>query len=349
MQKATAAIFDATRRSFRLQEMPKPEVNGTEILVRNEYVTLCRSDLKTYRGERQEKNPTILGHEVCGRIEAFGPEAAREDEEGQRLVRGDRITWAVFASSPEDPSALEGRPQKAKDLFKYGHEQHQPGCSWHGGLAEYTLLRPNSIIVKVPEVISLPVAAMLNCAAATMAGAMRLAGSVEGKRVLITGAGALGLMGCAMSATAGAAHITAVDPHEHRRNMALRFGAQWAAAPGQMTEQADVVLETSGSPEAMEATAALLQTGGRAVWVGAVFPQRAVQLDAESLIRGLHTIKGLHNYNRQDLLQAVGFVGAHFHHFPFAELVEAEFGLTQVGAAFAYAVEQRPLRTGIKI
>lgn len=349
MQKATAAIFDAAVQRFELVDLPVPEPVGSEIRVRNTYVTLCGSDLKTYTGERKEKNPTILGHEVCGHIDAFGPTACRQDASGRPLNRGDFVTWSVFASAADDPQSLAGRPQKAASLFKYGHEQHRADCSWHGGLAAYTILRAGSTVLKVKKSIPASVVALVNCALATATGALRLAGSLRGQRVLIAGAGALGLMSCAVSKDAGAAHVAVVEPDAARRDFAGQFGVKETFSPEEATGRFDLILETSGAPSAMERALEMLAIGGRCVWLGAVFPQRKVQVSAEALIRGVNTIRGLHNYNRTDFIKALNFMERNYDRFPFDCIIQHEFPLAEVNSAFEYAITAKPLRVGVRI
>jgi alcohol dehydrogenase len=349
MKKAKAAIFDAGPGTIELQSVELPQPQGQEIRVRNAYTTLCSSDLKTYNGDRKEANPTILGHEVCGTIDAFGPNAPRKDESGQIIEHGDLVTWAVFVSPKDDPQSEAGRPQKAKGLFKYGHERHTSACSWHGGLAEYTILRPDSLVLKVKKEVPLPVTALANCAVATMAGALRVAEGLTGRHVLVSGGGTLGLVGCALCKAAGAASITVAEPNEHRRAMAREFGADKVFAPEQLSGAFDLIFETSGMPSSMENTLESLAIGGKAIWVGAVFPQRKLNLSAEQLIRRLHTIKGLHNYNRTDFINAVGFLEQFHSQFPFEKLIQREFPLSEVRQAFEYAISEKPFRAGVRI
>lgn len=111
----------------------------------------------------------------------------------------------------------------------------------------------------------------------------------------------------------------------------------------------DVVFDMSGSPDAMEAGLDMLAIGGTAVWVGAVFNTRRVQVNAESIIRRLITIKGLHNYNYEDFVAALDFISAHWKNFPFENVVEKEFSLEHANEAFEYALDQKPLRVGVRI
>ncbi len=351
-QKSTGrqSVFDAKTANWHFEDHSLPDPGTGELLIANEYVTLCRSDLKTYTGERSEKNPTVLGHEVTGRILKLGPGAPPQDERGDALNTGDRLTWAVFASAPGSKMDRLGIPQKAPDLFKYGHEQYTSEHAWHGGLATHTLLRRHTPIVKIDPSVPIKVAALVNCAVSTVAGAIRLAGSLSGKRVLISGGGTLGMFACAMAKENGAGQVWLSDPKARRLDWGRRFGADGGVFPQEVKKlTADLVIETSGAPVAMESSFGSLSIGGKAIWVGAVFPQRAVALDAEQVIRRLITIRGLHNYNRQDLITAVEFVERHYAHYPMAELVEQEYSLPDVRAAFQYGVQESPFRVGVKI
>jgi putative phosphonate catabolism associated alcohol dehydrogenase len=349
----TFVVFKGAGLPVELQTRPLPLLQEGEILVRNEYTTLCRSDLNTYAGKRTEKCPTILGHEIVGRIAGFGPGAPRTtDLRGQSLQEGDRITWGIYSSNPDDALSRQGIPQKAKDLFKYGHEQLTAESSFHGGLSTFTQLRPHTPIVAVSESVPLPVAALINCAVATVAGAMRLAGDVAGQTVVVSGAGMLGLVACAMSAVAGAQEVIAVDVDPSRLETALQFGANRNAEAAFMQHyhrKVGLVLELSGAPAAMENSLEWLQIGGTTVWVGGTFPQRNLQISGESLIRNLSTIKGLHNYNAQDLVRSVEFIEQNHDRFPFAELVYEMHSLEQSESAFQYALEKNPFRVGLRL
>ena len=70
--QSLAAVFHGTAAQIELQHLPTPVPRGAEILVRVESCTLCGSDLHSYEGRRKVPVPTILGHEIVGRIEAFG-------------------------------------------------------------------------------------------------------------------------------------------------------------------------------------------------------------------------------------------------------------------------------------
>ena len=335
---------------FTIQAQPLPELKAGEILVKNLCTTLCRSDIHTYLGKRIEKSPTILGHEIVGVIQELGPDAPIKDMRGAVLKLGDKVTWAIYASSPDDALSKVAIPQKAKDLFKYGHEQITALSQFHGGLSEHTLLRKNTPIIVLKAHLPNEVASLINCSVATVAGAVRLAGTIKDKSVAVYGTGMLGIIACAMVSKMGASKVIAIDENKERLAMAMQFGATESSLPIQSNHhKVDVVLEFSGSLTAMQDSINLLNIGGIVIWIGAVFPQPAVALNAEYIIRNILTIKGLHNYNNEDFVNAVNFIENNYTNFNFEQLVKTGFSLDQVTAAFDYAVAHNPFRVSIDL
>jgi len=359
-QFSTTAIFKTSQQLLELTKLEIPPLQKGEILVCNEYTSLCKSDLHTYTGKRQEKSPTILGHETVGRIVGFGESAPTQDGRGTTLQINDRISWAIFSSDPHSVLSQKGIPQKAENLFKYGHEQLTATCTLHGGLSQYTILRPNTPIVKLDETIPVQLASIINCSVATVAGALRLAEGVEGKTLLVSGAGMLGMVACAMAKTQGATTVVALDVDKQRLAWAKAFGADIILHTSDDLDKAlktqlgvgnpiDIVLEMSGVPDAIENTLDLLAIGGMAVWVGAVMPQRKLAISAEQIVRKLQTIRGLHNYNSDDFIAAVLFMEKYHLTFPFDKLIHDEFCLNDINEAFAYALHHNPFRVGVRI
>ena len=360
MFKSRIAVFDEANEKMMLKEHSLPALKEGEILVKNSFTTLCRSDINTFVGKRQEKTPTILGHEITGTIKKFGPKPCRNDARGNRLEIGDRITWGIFASDPESKMARKGIPQKGEDLFKYGHEKITNESSFHGGLADYIILRQHTPIIKIGDTMPDPVAAIINCAVATVAGSIRLAGDIRRKVVAVSGLGMLGTIACAMANKSGAFEVIGIDIDPERLEKVKEYGVnETIDALGSLEAELtrlyktkrpiDVVLEFSGAATAMEATLKALAIGGTAVWVGATFPQRDLKIDPEYVIRNLLTIKGLHNYNHSDFVRAVEFMEEYHDSIPFKKMVYSFDSLDSVNDAFDYAKNHNDYRVGIKI
>ncbi|MCF3108660.1 zinc-binding dehydrogenase [Niabella sp. CC-SYL272] len=354
--KATSMVFTGTGQPFRKKQSSLPYPGPGEILVQITYTTICTSDLHTYSGRRNAPCPCVLGHEIIGRIAVCGT-GKHTDDTGIPLYAGDLITWCVYAVDATSEMARKGMPQKSPGLYKYGHQQFSDTDSLNGGFASHCLLKKGTAVFKLPDAINPKIAAPINCTHATIAGALRLAGSVAGKNILVTGAGMLGLSACAMAKAGGAAHVYTLDQHPDRLAFSKKFGITQTFSSNlttheidarlSATEKIDVVIDTTGRPEVMTKGLELLSTGGCAIWVGAVFTQPATRVNAEMVVRKLLTIKGLHNYTIPDLEAAVGFITLHQHDYPFDALVGATFALDHLNEAFAAAGNGSYYRVGI--
>jgi alcohol dehydrogenase len=117
-----AAVFRGNAGTVELEKFPTPVPSGQEILVRVEACSLCGSDLHSFHGQRKVPVPTVLGHEIVGRICAFGPQALRKDASGRELTEGTRIIWGLVASCGECFFCRRGLTQKCVRATKYGHE-----------------------------------------------------------------------------------------------------------------------------------------------------------------------------------------------------------------------------------
>lgn len=352
-------VFEKPHQLLQTVSSKIPSLEDGEILVQINYATLCGSDLHTFCGLRQEPCPTILGHEIVGTIIELNAHSLLNDATGKQLTIGDTITWTVFASDPHTANYNSETPQKNDPLYKYGHRQITEQDTFHGGLSSHIILRRHTYIRILPKELPAPIAATINCAIATAAGAIRLAGTIMGKKVLISGMGLLGLVCAAMCKEGGASQIVVTDIDDKRLALAKKFGAS-ETLNSKVTKLSELdslktangldrFIDMSGSPDAMEDGIEQLGVNGVAVFIGAVFKQRKLEIDAEQMIRRILTIKGLHNYNYQDFSTAVDFIIENWKKYPFSDLVEKEFSLEQVNEAFDYAVVNKPIRVGINM
>lgn len=341
-----AAVFHSVGTPFELCKVALPELQPGQTLIRITCCTICGSDLHTWSGARTGAMPTVLGHEIIGTVARLS-QPTTTTIDGRSLQLGDRVTWSVAASCGQCARCSSQLPQKCDSLFKYGHELCSAGEELSGGLAEYCVLQPGTAVMHLPSELSDAVACPANCATATVAAAIRHAGSLNGKRVLVTGAGMLGLTTCAMADSAGASHVCLCEPHATRRQQAVGFGARELVAEVN-ADDFDCVFEMSGNASAVEAAIRAAGIGGRIVLVGSVSPSRAVEVDPERIVRRLLTIAGVHNYRPDDLQTAVNFLQDAHQKYPFASLVEKTWPLAEVQAAFEFAMQARPIRVAVK-
>ncbi|MEX2212591.1 MAG: zinc-binding dehydrogenase [Phycisphaeraceae bacterium] len=359
---SSIAVFDDVRRALVLQRMAVPSLQVGEILVRVSMCTLCGSDLHTFTGRRSCCGSTILGHEVIGRIEAIADGTERVDYRGKPLNLGGRVTWAVAVGCGTCFYCQRNLPQKCERLVKYGHEPLKTSRHLRGGLSEYCVLASGTSVFTLPDDLPDEAACPANCATATVAGALRVGEMQPGETVLIQGAGMLGLTAAAMASARGASKVIVTDPDVRRLKLAEAFGATdlipigedgrtMVASVRAATEGrgADLAIELSGTPAAMERSPDSVRIGGRCVFVGAVFPDRALSIDGEQIVRRMLTLRGLHNYHPDDLGVALDFLAANHRRFPLASLVTGEFNLQQVQQAFEHAIQSNAVRVAVRM
>ncbi len=362
---ARAMVFDGPGKPLQLRHFELPELKPGEVLVKVAMTTLCGSDLHTLQGHRSTPCPTILGHEILGTVATLPSEGQATDVTGRPLSIGDRITWSVAVHCGECFFCQHELPQKCEHLFKYGHEPIRPQHALGGGLADYCHLAAGTTVFRVPEVLDDRVACPANCATATVVAAMRAAGicatdHCKDDVLLIQGAGMLGLTAAAMASSQQARDVIVCDIHAHRLRQAKQFGASHTVRVEQDSQAlqdvvmettrgrgVDLVLEMSGSPDAMETGMDLLRTGGQYIWVGAVSPARPVSLSAEKVVRKMLKIQGVHNYTPADLADALVFLESHQQNFQFATLVSKSFRLEEANAAFEEAANSGSLRVAV--
>ncbi|MEZ0364473.1 zinc-binding dehydrogenase [Mycobacterium sp. pUA109] len=318
------------------------------VLVEIDLATICGSDLHTVSGRRAAPQPGILGHEQVGRVVAVGSALPHTRGNGSAVSVGDRVVWSVTASCGQCRNCARGLGQKCLQLHKYGHERLADSWPLSGGFASHCLLLPGTTIVVVPASVPDAVAAPASCATATVAAALDAASArgLDRSRVLITGAGLLGVTAAAMAKQAGASVVVS-DPDPARRAWATRFGADDVIGTTRQPTGFDVAIELSGAADAVETCLASLDVGGYAVLAGSVATTRPAAVDPEHVVRNLITVTGVHNYGPSHLQAAVDFLAAHHDRYPFRELVGHAYGLDRIGEALHAAAGSNLLRQAI--
>jgi len=354
--ESLAAVFSGESGRVRLQSLQTPVPQSGELLVRVEGCTLCGSDLHSIEGRRTVPVPTVLGHEIVGRIEQLGAGEPLFDVAGQPLSLGDRIVWAIVASCGQCFYCQRGLPQKCRHAVKYGHEAFRPGYELLGGLAEHCLLTRGTAVVRIPPALSLSAVCPASCATATITAALEAAGDLRGQAICITGAGLLGLTAAAMARSSGASEVIVCEVNQQRRELAGRFGATRCCTPAELSETirdatggmgVDAAVEVSGAPAAFEALWPGLRLGAAAVLVGSVFPAAPVSLALEQVVRRNLSLRGIHNYAPVHLQRAIQFLETAGGEYDFGSLVSAWYPLQQISDALISAADPAAVRIGV--
>ncbi|PWJ22064.1 L-idonate 5-dehydrogenase [Jannaschia seohaensis] len=263
------AIVIHAARDLRLEERPAPPPPGPgEVAIEMATGGICGSDLHYYQhggiGEAiRLREPMILGHEVSGRIAAVG-DGVEGLSEGQ-----------LVAVSPSRPCGrckfcLEGAPNHCLNMRFYGSAMpfpHIQGAFRQHLIADASQCADATGLTPGEAAMAEPLAVCLH--------AMRQAGDLVGKSVLVTGVGPIGALCILAARRAGADRIVATDLSVFTREMALRVGADeardaraglddFAARKGTF----DVLFECSGVAAALAGAIPAMRPRGTIVQLG---------------------------------------------------------------------------------
>lgn len=245
-----------------VENRPVPVPAHDEVLVRVGSVGICGSDVHYFHegriGDFIVESPMVLGHEAGGTIVAVGA-----DVDPARI--GERVSIEPQRPSPTSKQSLAG----AYNLCPHMEFYATPPID--GAFAEYVTIQSH-FAFEVPESISDDAAALMEPLSVGIAAA-RKARITAGSRVLVTGAGPIGIIAVQVARAFGATEIIVSDIDADRRAQALKFGADIALDAIADDVQlrglgVDVLLECSGATPAVRAGLEALAPAGTAVLVG---------------------------------------------------------------------------------
>jgi putative phosphonate catabolism associated alcohol dehydrogenase len=273
---------------------------------------------------------------------AFGGNGELTSVDGRQLELGQRVIWSETLPCGNCDRCAAGVTAKCRTVRKVGHEAYDSSWALSGGYAEHVLLPTGMPIAVVADGVSDALAAPAACATATVMAVIERALPIAGKRVVVIGAGMLGLTAIAAAADAGASSVTAVDPAAERRDMAKQFGATAVVAAIGDVDQTDVLIELSGKATALQEGIGKLDVQGVAIFAGSVAPDGDIAVDPESVVRRHLTFSGVHNYEPRHLIQALDFLERTNTRFPWADLVAEPVPLDQIGRLLTGAPGTKP-------
>jgi L-idonate 5-dehydrogenase len=258
-------------KDLQIETRSEPKPSTGEVIVRFGAGGICGSDLHYYHegsvGNFELREQMVLGHEVAGEIVEIG--------EGVTKVRpGQRV-----AVNPTRPClhcryCLSGRSNLCQNVRFYGSAARFPHVQ--GGFADLFIATQDQC-VPIPDSLSYPAAACAEPLSVTLHAVAR-AGSLLGRRVLITGAGPIGILTIAAVRLAGAAEIVITDLFDEPLAVAERMGATRVVNVKTAVAELetfmrdggyfDTAIEVSGNIRGLENCIDATHPGGRIVQVG---------------------------------------------------------------------------------
>ncbi|MGB6470356.1 MAG: L-threonine 3-dehydrogenase [Candidatus Acidiferrales bacterium] len=277
-------------RGAAIESVPVPAPGATDVLVRVRAASICGTDLHIYDWDAWSASrirpPMTFGHEFCGFVEEVG-------EEVYSVKAGDFVSAEMHVACGHCRACRTGQRHVCQNVKILGVDAD--GC-----FAEFVKI-PVRNIWKVDPAIPEHYAAILD----PLGNAVHtvLAGDIAGQNVVVTGAGPIGLMAITVARACGCATVFATEVNAHRRELAKTMGADEALDPAtddvvaRVREAtgggADVLLEMSGHPTAIEQGFQMLRPGGRASLLGIPTGKVTLDLVNDVIFKGA-TVQGIY-------------------------------------------------------
>ncbi|GAB2867448.1 NAD(P)-dependent alcohol dehydrogenase [Streptomyces deserti] len=290
MTTVAAYAAPAAKAPLERTTIERREVGEFDVLIDIKFAGICHSDIHQAReGWGEAIFPMVPGHEITGVVSEVGPGVTR-------FRVGDRVgVGCMVDSCRECENCKAGLEQYCtRGMVGTYNALDKNGEPTYGGYSQKIVVDEN-YVVRIPDGLSLDVAAPLLCAGITLYSPLKRWGAGPGKKVAILGMGGLGHMGVKIAHALGA-EVTVLSQSLRKKDDGLKLGADhYYATSDPKTFQElqgtfDLIVSTVSAPLDFNAYLSLLKTEGALVNVGA--PEEPISLNLFSVIGGGKTLAG---------------------------------------------------------
>ena len=269
------ALVITKPRYAEVREVPRPVLRPSEILVRVRACGICGTDVHIYRGEYLAAYPVVPGHEFAGEVVEVGQLVTRFKPGGRVAV---------------EPNLNCGRCRYCiRGESNFCERWQAIGVTLPGGMAEFVAV-PESAAFNIAD-IPFSAAAFMEPLSCVLHGISKL-NLKFGERVLIVGAGPIGLMLAQCAQNSGVAVVVAdrVEPRlEFAEKLLACETASTAGGFGDVEKMAgggyDAVIDATGVPDVMEKLIGFTWRGGRILLFGVAPKNATMRLDPFEMFR----------------------------------------------------------------
>jgi threonine dehydrogenase-like Zn-dependent dehydrogenase len=332
--------------------VPDPEPGAISIRVRR--TSVCGSDLHIWRGDGLKetdppREPFVFGHEMMGTVAALG-KGVTHDALRRPLKEGDRVAFAYFFPCMSCYNCIRGEMGACK--FRGGRKPLSEWNVCNGGFAQYYYLRQPNFVFKLPDELTDEAAAPINCALAQVIDALHVGRVRFGDRVVIQGAGGLGVNAAAVARDMGAAKVIVIDGQKPRLALAMRSGAtdtidlsEYPTPAAridrvmQLTDGigADIVVEVVGFPAVVDEGVKMLRMRGTYLEVGHISPNSMVTFDVQKWVSNQVRFFAIQHYDPWIVKAGIDFMMRVKGKYAIADVVSHVFPLEKIDEAFRTA------------
>ncbi|MGV9931148.1 NAD(P)-dependent alcohol dehydrogenase [Streptomyces olivaceoviridis] len=290
MTTVAAYAAPAAKAPLERTTIERRAVGEYDVLIDIKFAGICHSDIHQAReGWGEATFPMVPGHEIAGVVAEVGPGVTR-------FQVGDRVgVGCMVDSCRECENCLRGEEQYCLNgMIGTYNAVGKDGEPTYGGYSEKIVVDENYVL-RIPDGLSLDVAAPLLCAGITTYSPLSHWNAGPGKKVAIVGLGGLGHMAVKIAHAMGA-EVTVLSQSLRKKDDGLKLGADHYYAtsdPKTFEELAgtfDLIVSTVSAPMDFGALLSLLKVDGALVNVGA--PEEPIALNLFSVIGGRKTLAG---------------------------------------------------------
>lgn len=327
-----ALLKETETESYVYTQMPVPEPEGDEVLIKVDVVSICGSDISLYKWSDMARViatvPFIPGHETAGTVVKCGPEAT--------LKIGTRVGVENHFYCGNCYQCNNGLKEICINMGQYGHGRK----TMHGGCSEYSIVSQKYLYV-ITKDLNAEEITMLEPLGVAHNGIERL--KVKGEDVLVIGCGPVGLLAQRVAKVMGAKRVIGADIEEWKLKLAKDIGADIVVN----TKDKDIkevimeltggtgigrICECSGNAMMLNSCFSYLRKGGRVVLIGLTKQPLHVEHPLPDIIFKCLTIKTVHGrriYHTWEALESmvadksVDVDKVITHRFPMSQFEEA--------------------------
>jgi threonine dehydrogenase-like Zn-dependent dehydrogenase len=329
-----AAVWN-DRGSLDVVDRPVPEPKPGWVRVAVSAVGICGTDLHFFSGAFPSPAGLLPGHEIGGTVDLVGDD---NGSLGSGLAAGQPVSIEPLVTCGRCPHCRTGDYTRCATRMLLG-------VTGRGGMAEFATV-PATALYPLPDGVTAADGALVEPLAVCVRGARR-AGVGLGDRVLVLGAGTIGLLSVLAARAAGASEVAVTARHPHQQAMAAAFGADAVfgsadeAAAGVGEAWADVVLETVGGRATTLKDAVRLGRPGASIGLLGIFDGDTALPALDFSTKELHLV-GSNCYSmagtRSDFDVAVSLLADHIDRV--RTIVTHRFALEDVNDAFRTAADK---------